>query len=282
MFFLIISAFLVIIVFLFIYITIIEPQWLIVKKVAVTIDRLPKPFDGFKIVHLSDFHLDNHIKKDYIKKVVNTTLKLKPDIITFTGDMVNNTYKEIDKYADVLRQLTAKYGIYSVLGNHDYTDNPSALAEILENIWGNPVLINKSISIEKENKHIWIIGIDSCQVNPTIEKAIQNIPEEEIKLLLWHEPDFAELSNEYDVSLQLSGHTHGGQVNLSIIRDRVLPKHGKKYIKGKYRVGNMILYVNSGIGMSRFYINNIGYIDCKIRFNCRPEITCIILNTKKQ
>jgi predicted MPP superfamily phosphohydrolase len=207
----------------------IEPNWLLTKTVAVPIDDLPVSLEGFKIVQLSDIHLHPYTEIDTVIKAVERINALKPDLVAITGDFVYETAESIFELAPVLAEVKAKYGMYSILGNHDY----------------------------------WTLD-DGWEGSPDLNAAMETSISESPTILLLHEPDFiSETAKDHRITLQLSGHTHGGQVRIPGFGAPILPDYGRLYDYGLFRVNETWLYVNPGIGV----------IPPPVRFNCRPEIT---------
>jgi hypothetical protein len=203
-----------------------------------------------------------------VANAVDEANRLKPDLVVLTGDFVLETADSIYELAPVLSRLNAKYGVFSVLGNHDLWTDANVIRSGLEEV-GLPVLKNSGISLSLGQDMINLAGLDAAWGGqPDLKQALRDLPQGIPTILLMHEPDIADiLSQDKRVSLQLSGHTHGGQVRIPIMGAPALPKYGKKYDSGLYRVNAMWLYTNRGIGV----------IGPPVRLNCRPEITEITL-----
>jgi predicted MPP superfamily phosphohydrolase len=250
------------------YGTLLEPEWLTIEQVMIHIPRLKPLFEGFRIVQMSDFHLHPYTQIDHIANAVDEANRLKPDLVVLTGDFVLENADSIYELAPVLSRLNAKYGVFSILGNHDLWTNASVVRSGLEEV-GLPVLKNNGVSLSIGRDKINLAGLDAGWGGlPDLKLALRDLPPGIPTILLMHEPDFADIfSQDKRVSLQLSGHTHGGQVRIPVLGAPVLPKFGKKYDSGLYRVNEMWLYTNHGIGV----------IGPPVRLNCRPEITEITL-----
>ena len=249
-----------------------ETEWLKVEKLNIPVKHLGISFEGFKIVQMSDFHLYPHTQIELIKRAVNITNSLQPDLITLTGDYVSGSKprnsEPIFELAPVLSKLNAKHGVFSVLGNHDHmTSKQVVLTGLKES--GLPVLINDGVPLSRGQQVLYLAGLDDGRrghpdLSKALEKRLGHVP----TVLLVHEPDFADTySNDSTISLQLSGHSHGGQIRLPGIGALALPRYGRKYDQGLYRVQAMWLYTTRGIGVT----------GPPIRLNCRPEITEITL-----
>lgn len=250
-----------------------------VKKVEIRLKRLPQAFDGFTIAQLSDFHYDDRYSAVPIRKSVEIVNDLRPDLIALTGDFItvplfeydSHTYREsantASPCAEVLQHLNAPLGKYAILGNHDAFSYPLLVTNALRE-HGIPVLDNASVPIEKGTSRFWLAGIaDALEGKPDLSAATKTIPSNEPIVLLAHEPDFADNAVRSPVDLQLSGHSHGGQIWIPGIGAPWLPPLGKKYPRGLYKIDKLTLYTNIGIGTIR----------APIRINCTPEITLITL-----
>lgn len=246
----------------------IETGWLKLERVAVAVKHLPATLEGFKIVHMSDFHLDPFNQLDLIREAVAIANSIQPDLTVLTGDFVTRRAEAIEELIPALAALTASQGVFAVLGNHDVYTNAQTVRGALEQA-GITVLCNTGVALGNYHGTLYLAGLDDGRWGqPDLQQALDGLPANALCVLLMHEPDFADTAAEDGrVALQLSGHTHGGQIRLPFIGAPVLPKMGKCYIQGLYRVQGMWLYVTRGIGSSGL----------PIRFNCRPEITEIRL-----
>ncbi len=261
---------------LFIYARYIEPELLTVNEINIEAQglQLSKPL---KIVQCSDLHLGPNYDMAHLQRVVKKINEMAPDLILFTGDLIDNIklFNDRDESGtvEILNELKASLGKYAVAGNHDYGANGfKRYLKIITN-GGFNLLINEHESIILENgQMINIVGLDDAiwgQVDLT--KGMKGVKEDAYNIVLCHEPDLADEVAKYPIDLQLSGHTHGGQVRVPFKGAVLTPPKGRKYIKGMYKIeGNprMNLYVNVGIGTSQ---------QC-LRFACMPELTLITLN----
>jgi predicted MPP superfamily phosphohydrolase len=167
--------------------------------------------------------------------------------------------------ASLLRQIVAPK--YAILGNHDADANPKMISGALRD-QGIPVLRNQSVPLERGANRLWLAGLDDrLKGKPDLDATLRNIPTSECTVLLVHEPDFADHASFAAIDLQLSGHSHGGQIWIPGIGAPWLPPLGRRYPRGLYRIDNLTLYTNIGIGTIR----------APIRINCPPEITLITL-----
>jgi predicted MPP superfamily phosphohydrolase len=228
-----------------------ESQDLVVEPVTVPLANLHAGLEGFTIVQLSDFHLLPLTKPKLVRRAVDLTNDLKPDLIVLTGDYVWREVEAIYELAPILVGLNARMGVYAALGNHDLWTDVNVVRVGLDEV-GLPLLVKD----------------DGWSGNPELGAALDNAPHDAPVVLLYHEPDLAdEVSKGGRVSLQLSGHSHGGQIRFPGVGAVVLPHLGWKYDMGLYRVGEMWLYTNRGIGVTNE----------PIRWNCAPEITLLTL-----
>lgn len=250
------------------YSTQIEPDWLTIEQVQVPFRKLKPALEGFKIVQMSDIHLHPYTQLEFVKKAVTRANELRPDLVVLTGDYVLEGADSIFELAPALASLNAKYGIFTILGNHDLWTNAEVVRTGLRQA-GLPVLINEGLALGIGSDLLYLAGLDdgwSGQLD--LSAALAKLPADVPAVLLAHEPDLADnFALDGRVSLQLSGHSHGGQVRLPGIGAPILPYLGRKYDQGLYRVGEMWLYTTRGIGLG----------PVPTRFNCPPEITEITL-----
>lgn len=249
-----------------------------VVKIEIPLARLPQSFDGLTIAQLSDFHYEGHFSAVPIRKAVAIVNELRPDLIVLTGDFVtvplfetrSNLRRAGDTAApcaEILHELQAPMGKFAILGNHDGEAGAGRIIGTLAD-QQIPVLRNHSLPLERGAHRVWLAGIDDAlRGEPDLGAAIGKIPAKEATILLAHEPDFADDASLSAVDLQLSGHSHGGQIWIPGIGAPWLPPLSRKYPRGLYRVGKLTLYTNIGIGTIR----------APIRINCPPEITLITL-----
>jgi predicted MPP superfamily phosphohydrolase len=169
--------------------------------------------------------------------------------------------------AHALRGIQAHHGSVAVMGNHDDSSDPDYVSEKLQNV-GIRVLRNQSFPIERGGKKLWIAGINDVIGNDNdLDATLHGIGKNEATVLLCHEPDYADHAARFPVDLQLSGHSHGGQIRLPFVGAAVLPPMAKKYPWGLYQVGPLTLYTNAGVGTIRL----------PMRWNCPPEVTLVTL-----
>ena len=248
----------------------IEPSWFEVVPVNLTIPELDPAFAGFKIVQISDIHTDTSMNRRKLDKIVEIVNQQQPDIVALTGDFF--TYKPDADSTNLLeialQKLTPKDKTLAVLGNHDYYFDPSAIRTILSQ--SNVLELSNSVyPIARGAARLNIAGLDDYLMNKSrLDLIIAQLATDDVTILLVHEPDFADISAATEkFSMEISGHSHGGQVRIPFWQPDILPPYGKKYPLGMYQVGNMIQYTNRGVGM----------VLPAVRFNCRPEITVFTL-----
>ena len=258
------------------------------KRVVLNYNNLPQSFRGLKIVHLSDIHTGSFMDKQAVQRGIDKVMNEKPDLILFTGDLVNDRAVEMIEYMDVFNQLKAPMGVYSILGNHDYGDyaqwssseEKTANLERLKAIHGEvgwKLLMNENVIFEKNNQHLALIGIENWSAKGNFPKygrmneaypGTEHVP---FKILLSHDPSHwdAEVRTKYtDIDLMLAGHTHGMQFGVEVPGFRWSPvQYMYKQWAGLYQEGNQKLYINRGFGF-------IGYPG---RVGILPEITVITL-----
>lgn len=258
------------------------------KKIKLSYANLPEAFKGLRIIHISDIHSGSFQNKEAVNKGVDLILAQKPDLVLFTGDLVNDRADEMNEYMEVFGRIKAPMGVFSSLGNHDYGDYVSwpsaqAKAENLENLkgvhgkMGWRLLMNEHVLLTKNEQQIALLGIENWGAKGRFPKygkmheahpGTEKIP---FKILLSHDPSHwdAEVKTKYpDIDLMLAGHTHGMQFGLENPYFKWSPVQWMyKQWAGLYEEGNQKLYVNRGYGF-------IGYPG---RVGILPEITLIEL-----
>lgn len=246
-----------------------EPRHIVVEKKTVAIKNLPEAFEGFRICQLSDIHHSPLVGLRFIERVVDKANSLNPDAIALTGDYVDDSSKYVEPAVSALCRLKSQYGIFAVLGNHDHWAGPELTKDVFSK-YRVPVLTNSNRLIETKGGNICISGVgDFMEGVQDLKAALYGIPDNTPRILLSHNPDYAELMPKTErVDLVLSGHTHGGQVRLPFsIAPVTMSRYGQKYIGGLVKLPHTQVYVSRGVGV----------IGLPIRFNCPPEITVITL-----
>jgi len=256
-------------------IALIAPNHLRIVRQDIALRRWPARLDGFTVALLSDFHYDPYFSVHPLRSAIGMVNDLHPDLIVLTGDFVSvpifgdpaAAASGAEPCAQLLRQMHASHGLVAVMGNHDFFTDPDRVTDSLRTS-GIKVLANQSIPIERDGGRFWLAGVDDVVGNTAdLEATLSNVPADEAAVLLAHEPDYADHVARYPVDLQLSGHSHGGQVRLPFMRPLYLPSLARKYIWGLYQIGGLTLYTNPGLGT----------VDIPVRLNCPPEITLLTL-----
>jgi predicted MPP superfamily phosphohydrolase len=194
-----------------------ERNWLEINEVDLHMPKIPQSFDGLKLVHFSDLHLGFYFEVRDLERVVEIINLQQPDIICFTGDLIDEVYDYFPEMIPILKKLKAPLGKYAIVGNHDYLTDVQQVIKALE-ASDFKVLINQSVRVSLHGENIYIAGIDDAlRGKPKAEKALAGGGENDFTILLAHEPDFADMSSRYPIQLQLSGHSHGGQIRLPLI-----------------------------------------------------------------
>lgn len=260
-----------------------------VHNVKLNFPNLPPEFNGFKIVQLSDIHVGSFVNDHGLKTAFDIVEQQNADLVLFTGDLVNNIATEVEGYEQQFKRLKAPYGVYSVLGNHDYGDYVQwdSVDEKVKNLeklkarqkeFGWKLLMNEHVALEKEGAKIALLGIENWGGNMRfprygkLKEAYEGTEHYPFKLLMSHDPSHwdMQVQLEYpDIDLTLSGHTHGMQFGIEIPGFKWSPvKYIYKNWAGLYKKDKQYLYVNRGLGF-------IGYPG---RLGIWPEITVIELN----
>ncbi|KEK24596.1 metallophosphoesterase [Bacillus gaemokensis] len=238
--------------------------------------NIPEGFHGAKIVQFSDTHFGPNFSHEQQQMLVDEINKLKPDIVVFTGDLIDKFGEYAAERAEsqtILSQITAPLGKYAVFGNHDRGGGGGYLYKRYMEKAGFTVLNNEMKKVKATNgDYITISGLDDFLLGkPKIQQTLQQLSKEDFNLLLVHEPDVVERIVEYPVDLQLSGHSHGGQVQIPFIGPLITTSLANEYVEGMYSLKGkskpMQLYVNRGIGTTRM----------PVRFFSKPELSIFVL-----
>lgn len=247
----------------------IEPEWVEVSQRSFNLPRLDPAFDGFRLVHISDIHMDGWMNEERLNGLVAQVNALQPDLVAITGDLVTRSHH--DHYAELaqgLSGLRATHGSLAVLGNHDYYSGPGKVRQALKSA-GVRELPNQVWTLQNGKANLNFAGLDCAYFGyDRLKRVLGQLPQDESAILLAHEPDTADTNaatGRFDV--QLSGHSHGGQVVLPFVGAPILPRLAQKYPYSYYPVQKMHLLVSRGLGM----------VHLPIRFNARPEISVITL-----
>lgn len=250
------------------YSTRVEPDWIDLARVRLTLRRVSRAFHGYRLVQISDIHIDSWMR-ERLPGVVQLINDQHPDMVAITGDFVTNRPR---RYAEdlvgALTPLRARDGVVAVLGNHDHWSGASTVRKIIKDS-GIVEIGNDVRTVRRGAASLHVAGVDDYMVGADrLDRVLERLPADGAAILLVHEPDFADISaasGRFD--LQISGHSHGGQIRLPLLGAPYLPHYGRKYPLGLYRIGGMLHYTNRGVGM----------LGPHIRLNCRPEITVFTL-----
>ena len=240
------------------------------ERLTLRFPSLPPALAGLRIAHLSDLHTSDWIQADFLRAAADRVVAQRPDLIVLTGDFVHHerhVHHHAEECVGALAGLRAPLGVFAVLGNHDYWGSPRVLIRAFAAA-GIPTLVNEARCIPVGDDALWLVGLDDARHGlPDLPRALADVPDDGFTVLLAHEPDVADIAQGYGVQLQLSGHSHGGQVAIPGVPTTWLPLLGRKYPRGLYRVGEMWLYTSRGLG-SAFP---------PIRHNCPPEVALLQL-----
>jgi uncharacterized protein len=250
----------------------VEPRWFDIKTIDVKIAGLNPVFEGYKIVQLSDLHARSGVMdRQQLERVAKLTNLQKPDTIALTGDYITDRPEQAEEMlANAFGQLNAPDGVVAIMGNHDREeDNSISLERAFAK--GKVNFLNNSVySIDRQGHKLNIAGVDDVYFQRAdLPLTISQLPTTGTNILLAHEPDFvdtAAVTNRF--GLQLSGHSHGGQIVIPFL-PRVKAVMAQKYTNGLYKVDRMQVYVSSGVGTTGIP---------QARLNCRPEIAVIVLH----
>jgi len=242
----------------------------VVEYVQIPISNLPSALDGFRIVQISDIHHNRYpfTTLELVNNAVQIAKELSPDLIVITGDFVWHEVEPIFELLPALAHLNAKYGIYLGLGNHDYWTNVKVVTHAIDQE-RLPLLVNQGVPISVGKSTLYLASLDDgWSGKPDLAGAMADWSENAITVLLMHEPDLApRYAVDKRIHLQLSGHSHGGQVRLPSYGPLILPYLAWEYPMGLYNVNGMWLYTNRGLGTT----------NVPVRVNCAPEVTELTL-----
>jgi predicted MPP superfamily phosphohydrolase len=257
------------------YTRLVEPHWLSIDRIEIPIQNLPAALDGKRIAQLSDIHLCEYFSPENLAHVMDQVANLAPDWLMLTGDFVGHDAEDAAGLVDCVRALPMP--VYAILGNHDYWSDNSTVKHYLHQANVN-TLVNTSAQIDS---NLWLAGVDDLwSGHPDLKAAMSDVPTNAATVLLAHEPDFFDsvLYENAPIALQLSGHSHGGQVRIPTTqpdeagyysRALVLPQYGRRYPIGLRQIEGCYLYTNRGLGVW----------PVPFRLNCRPELTEITLRS---
>jgi predicted MPP superfamily phosphohydrolase len=258
----------------------VEPTWLEVNRFDIPVPDLPAGFDGFRIAQLSDFHCSRQVTPHYLAEAVDLAQAQRPDLVVLTGDFVHKGYRYVERVARILGRLTSTpdiEGVFAVLGNHDFSVRNAlgfrryrhlhrAVAAALT-AHGIRVLHNESVPLTRGDGLLHLVGVEDLWSRVCdLDQAFAGLDPAVGRVVLAHNPRTAERLNGRRCDLMLSGHTHGGQVNLPGVGRPVLSRQARRFAAGLYCYKGGYVYVNKGVGF--------GF---RFRFGVRPEVAVLTL-----
>lgn len=251
-----------------------NPRQFEIVTIPVAIQNLDSVFHGYRVVQISDIHLGQWITADRLNGVVDLVNQQKPDLVAITGDFVSYVLDHLaEDLASGLRKLRPRDATVATLGNHDHWVGAESVRRLItkSNVRD---LSNDVFTIVRDSAMLHIAGVDSVAVNQNrLDLVMGKLPPDGPAILLVHEPDFADVSARTGrFSLQLSGHSHGGQIVIPRLGTPIRSYHFWKYPLGRYQVGNMVQYTNRGLGTNLLWS----------RINCPPEITVFDLEAREE
>ncbi|QJX00212.1 hypothetical protein FTUN_7836 [Frigoriglobus tundricola] len=255
----------------------VEPTWLAVNRVTLSVRDLPPQFAGVRIAQLSDFHCGPHIPTGYLEDAIARTAAEKPDLIALTGDFIDRGPEHVACAARLFRQLKAPLGVFAVLGNHDFSVHTARgfrrhpelhrhVADALANE-GVDVLRNRCVRVERAGAGLLVAGVDdlwSGESDP--DAALSDASAHTPRVVLAHNPQSVEQLAAHRADVVLSGHTHGGQINWPGLGRLFLGSNARRWAAGLYPLATGHLYVNTGVGFG-----------WRFRFGVRPELAVLTL-----
>jgi hypothetical protein len=250
----------------------IERHWIQINRYPIPVPHLPAAFEGFRIAHLSDLHYGPLVSLSFISRVLKLTQQCAPDLIVFTGDFVHsqNTRENINTLWPMLSELEARWGVFSVPGNHDYWADIDRTLYWMKKTGQD--LYKTVIPLIKQGERIWLGGTgDHWEDHEEIDRIFQAVPEADCRICLAHNPDTADQDHQTRIDLFLCGHTHGGQIRWPFLNrpfsPNQLPVKNKAYDQGYIEHNDKRLFISRGIGWAVL----------PIRFSCPPEIAILEL-----
>src|SRR5713226_8258363 len=243
-----------------------EPFMLAIERQEIFLRRLPKLLDGLRIVHLSDFHYGPLTNSEHLERAVKAANDLRPDLMALTGDYISHDRVYAAPCAELVGNLRARYGVYAVLGNHDHWTDAALITDLFR-AEGIRVLVNEGMRFEQQGAAFWLAGVDDTMVGlEDLSLALAGACNDEMKLLLAHNPIILRRAARAAVDLVLSGRTHGGQVAWRSERSPS-GRPRRRLLKGLGRQGNTQIYVTRGLGT----------VILPIRYGCPPEVSLLEL-----
>lgn len=253
-----------------VYATEIEPSQVAIERITLKISRLGPAFHGYKLAHISDLHMDHTwMTEERLLDLMRLVNEQKPDAIAITGDFVTDEAIPFENsLVKALQMLNPRDTTVAVLGNHDHWTNATIVRRAISKS-GITDLNNAVYTLRRGDATLHLCGVNDVWENQhRLDLVLKDLPDDGAAILLAHEPDYADLSSQVGrFGLQLSGHSHGGQVQVPFVGPVALPYMAHKYPSGLYTVNGMYQYTNRGLGM----------VSPQVRVNCPPEITIFTL-----
>ena len=252
------------IIFIILFLTIVYARYvgtmgLVTKEYTINDSDVPDGFDGIKIVHFSDLHYNRAISLSKVKSIIDEINLINPDIVVFTGDLIDRdatlSEKDYNDLTNLLLKINARYGKYAIMGNHDYIKDKEKVIDVYNGSNFKYLDNDYEVIYNKNMETIFIGGLGTISyeqedINKTLDYLNEN-KDIDYKIVLVHEPDISgQIAKDYHVNLILAGHSHNGQVRLPIIGAIYTPPHARKYYDNYYRIEGTNLYISSGIGVS--------------------------------
>ncbi|MCI0446774.1 metallophosphoesterase [bacterium] len=242
-----------------------------IKRVEIPFKNLPHALDGFTIAQISDIHSGTFMNENEMISIREIMDSQHPQLAVMTGDFVDTSSRQIEPVARVFSKLKTDYGIFGCMGNHDLFDNYKVISAAMKDS-GIVMLENGNKTLRVNGEALNLLGVNDSRL-ADLPTAVNGIDPDGFKVLLAHRPEFFPQSFRNGIDLQLSGHTHGGQLGLNFFGIPLSPMQiFHKYICGLYKQGKSFLYVNPGVGM----------VFAPIRIGVRPEITLITLRASSR
>ena len=258
----IILGMLIILLFILLYAHFIGTKWLKTNEISYSSNKIDNSYNGLKIVHFSDLHYNNtDINKKNINKLINEIKKIKPDLVLFTGDLIDDNIdlnnNDINFLIKRLSEIQSIYGNYAIIGDSDYLKT-----DTIRNIYiqSNFILLDNSYSIihNEDNKQIFIGGVNSYNYEEasidTVMNYFSNNKDIEFKIIMIHEGDYVKkIMNKYqNIDLIIGGHSINGSINIPVMKKLFLPKGSNNYYKPHYKYNNTDIYISNGIGFNKY------------------------------
>lgn len=242
-----------------------------ITKTDIWLHRLGAAHDGLRVVQLTDIHHSLFTPLEYVQRAVRMANRLHPDLVVLTGDYVTLSPAYIWPAAQALGKLSARLGVFAVLGNHDFRVDAGETTRALR-AQHIRVLRNAHHALRTRGDTLWVVGVDDLwSGEDDLPAALRSVPARDPKILLCHNPLGIHRASTHGIDFVISGHTHGGQVRLPVVGSlRGNSKLGERFIDGWNRLNGTQIYISRGIGRSVV----------PLRLNCPPEIACFRLRRR--